>query len=481
MAAVLPAIDVIKDIISVGKYIYEAVQMVKTFKNRSKTLAKRVEVIYRPIKELQKDLEAEPDPDLHRILKDLRDCFQQIKAFLDKLSGMRDFKKLWTRKSVDSDFDGFNNQLTTRQQSLSLILQAKLKSQFTTGMKDQMSETFELHKILKTDLEDTRNDLAELLELGLETQEMVEELKQQIADLEANLKFNQNLDNMRMSHEAFCDKTILHEGTFGPIYRVNHKHENKLLIVKEITDSESKLTQKELLQEADKWKCLRFSQFIVQLYGYVVDAEARLCFVVEYMKHGSLRCVLENPTDHPLPWEPNKIRLRMARDCAQGVYAIHYGQSKPMLHRAITTTRFFVNEYYAVKISDNGMTKSLSKISQRKDKVQGDVEKDEMLYLAPEEASINGKISIKTEIYKLGVVFYEIASRKRPFQATEEEKGKTLDVAEKRQFIKSGKTEKPPTDIPEDFRELIEICRATRPGDRPDTGDVVTRLNKMCL
>ena len=72
-----------------------------------------------------------------------------------------------------------------------------------------------------------------------------------------------------------------------------------------------------------------------------------MCFVVEYMPLGTLRSVLLDEEGHSLPWEQRK---KIAMGCAQGLCAIHRGQGKTMLHRAITSTRFMLDENYKAKV-----------------------------------------------------------------------------------------------------------------------------------
>eukprot|EP00057_Strongylocentrotus_purpuratus_P013521 XP_011667995.1 PREDICTED: mixed lineage kinase domain-like protein [Strongylocentrotus purpuratus] len=111
---------------------------------------------------------------------------------------------------------------------------------------------------------------------------------------------------------------------------------------------------------------------------------------------------------------------------------------------------------------------------------RGSVEQDEINYLCPEETSMSFKRSIKSEVYKFGVILYEIASRMQPFQALEQQDGTPLDHMKKYNFIKDGKTEDPPSDTPESFKDLISLCRQRAPGKRPATDAVVAHLNKMC-
>ncbi|XP_054768819.2 mixed lineage kinase domain-like protein [Lytechinus pictus] len=509
-----------------GLKIYEAAQQVKSFKSQSKTLSKRVQIILIPVKALQKEAESknvilpELDPtrpdgvgyDYHegpmmyiRPLKELQDCMTNIEIFLLKLGGKTWLDKFVHKQKIQDNFDSYNDQLTTLQQSLGFSLQAAFPKIINADMRKQLSDAFDKDKMEKQKIEDLEEDLKSIKADLEDLKQSEKDQSQDIDDIKGNLKLiyeaikteferlNKDIQfieqlagcekyasELSMNYTEFTDLETLEEGTYGPIIKTKHKFEDKMLVIKAFEDKELS-TKKELKEQLNLWKNLRFSSYIVQLYGYTMDYESRMCFVVEYMSHGTLRSVLQDKENHPLPWEQ---RIVLARDCAQGLHAIHFGQgTKIMLHRAVTSTRFLVDGRYRAKISDNGFVKSASKISKSKSTMssggRGSVEQDEMNYLCPEETSTSFKRSIKSEVYKFGVILYEIASRMRPFEATELKEG-VLTPLQKHNKIKDGIVEDPPTDTPGPFKDLILLCRHSYPNKRPATDAVVAHLCKMC-
>nr|XP_054768818.1 uncharacterized protein LOC129276465 [Lytechinus pictus] len=482
----------IVSIVKIAKQVHDAVEEVQRSEERSKTLNTYVQLIIQPLKILREQC-SEEELERHRLsrsggsgdaadgrertwipmLLEFQHCIENVLKFLKKLSNRWWITKFFKKDRIRDTFDGFNNSLMTLGQGLTLSLQAEFRTLFTDDLVKQWDTTFNRLNILQNDVNDIRADQKTQGVDIADTRDMVKEIKmlQQVnppTENEGHIKYSDLSDVQR-----------LHEGKYGPIYRAKHKCEDKLLVFKTFEDN-GVAARKELKEQCKLWEQLSFSPFIVHLYGYTIDDSGCMCFVVEYMPLGTLRSVLLDEEKHTLPWERRK---KIALDCAQGLVAIHYGQAKTLLHRAITSNRFMLNEDYRAKISDNGFVKSGSKISTSKSSAtyRGSLDDDETNYLCPEETTEPFKRTIKSEVYKLGIVFYEIAARKRPFQVMEEKDAKQMEKAMKWKFTKEGKKEEPPSDTPEDFKRLIKLCRETDHCNRPSTMDVVRALEKMCF
>ena len=88
----------------------------------------------------------------------------------------------------------------------------------------------------------------------------------------------------------------------------------------------------------------------------------------------------------------------------------------------------------------------------------------------------NYKQNEKSDIYSLGVLFWEISSGKPPFH----------EVAEFKIIvdIDKGKRETPVNNTPFKYQELYEMCWEEEPDQRPDIGEIQRRLiqlNKLIL
>ncbi|CAF1164777.1 unnamed protein product [Rotaria sordida] len=76
----------------------------------------------------------------------------------------------------------------------------------------------------------------------------------------------------------------------------------------------------------------------------------------------------------------------------------------------------------------------------------------------------------KSDIYSLGVIFWELASRKIPYYGCQD------DVI--RAGVLAGNRLKIPEDTPSTFHELIKRCWAQQPNDRPNSSHLTEMIEK---
>lgn len=86
------------------------------------------------------------------------------------------------------------------------------------------------------------------------------------------------------------------------------------------------------------------------------------------------------------------------------------------------------------------------------------------MYIAPETLQDINAYDKRSEIYSLGVVLYELASGKLPFQGS--------PAAEDNQAV----NEETLGSCPPVLRELITSCLRRNPSDRPTAGVIVDQL-----
>lgn len=97
-----------------------------------------------------------------------------------------------------------------------------------------------------------------------------------------------------------------------------------------------------------------------------------------------------------------------------------------------------------------------------------------LAYMAPEQLRIGGAIDVRTDIYGLGVVLYELLTRRRPFSAP--------TLSQLRDAILSGNTIPPnqlDSRIPVELATICLKCLSRKPDDRyPKAADLVTDLHR---
>jgi serine/threonine protein kinase len=174
------------------------------------------------------------------------------------------------------------------------------------------------------------------------------------------------------------------------------KTDGKLVAVK-IPISFDEVTGKCFLNEIAAWETLRHKN-IVEVLG--VNILPIPYVEMEYVP-GSLETVKK-----PLPvWKA----VHIVRGIAS---ALEYAHGHGFIHRDIKPHNILVTDDLVPKITDWGMSKVLA-TEVKKSSVAG----FSLSYAAPEQVSPGefGRTDARTDIYQLGVVFYELVTGSIPF------------------------------------------------------------------
>ena len=140
---------------------------------------------------------------------------------------------------------------------------------------------------------------------------------------------------------------------------------------------------------------------IVPIYDYG-PALGTYYLVMEYMRRGDLRGCLR-----PGQRLPCDVAVRLAAEVADGLGAAH---ARGIVHRDVKPANVLLTDDGHAKVTDFGIAKLLD--------VPAVTPAAVLLgtphYLAPEQAG-NGKITLATDVYALGVLLYEMLAGQRPF------------------------------------------------------------------
>ncbi|KAL4560642.1 hypothetical protein LXL04_032795 [Taraxacum kok-saghyz] len=143
---------------------------------------------------------------------------------------------------------------------------------------------------------------------------------------------------------------------------------------------------------------------LVSLLGYCDDGK-EMILVYEYMPHGSLEDHLHKLYTR-LSWLQ---RLKLCIGAARGLDYLHTGTCIEfgVIHRDVKTANILLDESWASKIADLGLSRKGPNTGHVSTLVKGTFG-----YLDPDYYS-TGKLTMKSDVYAFGVVLFEVLCRKR--------------------------------------------------------------------
>lgn len=153
---------------------------------------------------------------------------------------------------------------------------------------------------------------------------------------------------------------------------------------------------------------------------------------------------------------PAAKATEMARQLCAGLAAAH---EMGVLHRDLKPANIMLDEKGSLRIMDFGLAGITDQIA--------DVRSGTPAYMAPEQLA-GQEVSVKSDIYSLGLVLYEIFTGKRPFEAT------SLDELRERQMSSAPDSMATQiADVHPAVERVILRCLAPDPKDRPASARAV--------
>jgi parallel beta-helix repeat protein len=185
-------------------------------------------------------------------------------------------------------------------------------------------------------------------------------------------------------------------GGIAWVFSARRKTDGIKIAVK-IPISFDEITGKSFLNEIAAWETLR--------HPNIVEVTAVNILPVPYVEMEYVPKALEN-IEKPLPiWKA----VHIVSGIADG---LRYAHKHGFIHRDIKPHNILLNEEFVPKITDWGMSKVLT-TELKKSSIAG----FSLAYAAPEQVSPSeyGRTDERTDIYQLGVVFYELVTGSVPF------------------------------------------------------------------
>ncbi|KAM4572630.1 mixed lineage kinase domain-like protein [Odontesthes bonariensis] len=464
----------IEIVLSIASQIYTLVNNVKANKKRCRRVYERVKALETLVKSIKQRDAVKTSPEVEEGLKGLSNTLESAQKLIEIYTSENWVKRFLKSNSHGDEFDSVNHRLDDTFQILSGALQLE--------QGNALSKVFQQASREAEDKEARKEDEADLKRLLLE---YMEAIQRETEDVKTNVhKIVDILSTQRSTYvdirkikpdelkyvPEFPKKPFMTTPT-SEVYKGEYR--GFPVAIKKYTDPlNTKPRQVESIfnKEVDAMK--RFeSPNILRMYGICIEDEntpnPEFFIIQEYCEKGSLRIVLSSSCK--LPWTR---KARMCLDAAQGLYRLHQTEVKGKVHGNVNSSKFLVTEDYRVKLGGFELTKT--ETSLRKTTIK-DKEISSLCYSSPQLLdSINYAYDKKCEMYSFGIVLWEIATRKKPFEGCTDNEIHQKVCEEK--FL-----EPLPSDCPAPLAQLINACRAYNSSQRPPSGVLVDELLKLVV
>ncbi|KAL8046483.1 hypothetical protein ABFX02_08G180200 [Erythranthe guttata] len=201
----------------------------------------------------------------------------------------------------------------------------------------------------------------------------------------------------------FSIENVIGEGGFGPVYKGNLSGEEEIA-VKRLSRSSSQGLE-EFKNEVTSIAKLQHRN-LVKLLGCCIEGEERM-LIYEYLRNKSLNYFVFDQNRRAILTWPKRFDIIMG--IARGLLYLHQDSRLKIIHRDLKTSNILLDGNLNPKIADFGLARAFLEDQSivRTKRVVGTYG-----YMAPEYA-IDGKFSVKSDVFSFGVVLLEIVSGKK--------------------------------------------------------------------
>lgn len=270
---------------------------------------------------------------------------------------------------------------------------------------------------------------------------------------------------------------LIGKGGMGRVYLAedaakNRKVALKILMLNLVNQQISQRFAREIFIGAQLG---RKSKNIVRVLSYGVTEGKTPFYVMEHLEGKNLKRILKHQ-----PLTIDKF-LDICYQICLGLQCAHQGiilkdEVYPIVHRDIKPENIFItensNQRENVKILDFGIAKFLT---ERSGMTLTDSFIGSLPYCSPEHMEGRKLLDIRSDIYSLGVLMFEMLTAKHPFQTQSNSFGN---------WYQAHRFQVPPTfaevdsqlQIPQQLQDLIMSCLAKEVGDRPQNVQEIIKV-----
>ncbi|CAM4798120.1 unnamed protein product [Rotaria magnacalcarata] len=471
-------------IVDLRNEIHKNLPQVHANKVQCERLCQRIDQLIEPIERLEHAtsliVREETRPILDRLLQCVDDCNQ----YIEKLKTPEEwYEEVYEYKRSDETFKELNKRLSQIGQDLSLGLNIQ-------ELFDRKQDEEDRQK----DLKDLNKKLDEISQKMLEKQCEQYKLIDKMIDrrfqsfrfyLAQNLLMQQDFNQSQELQEKYqyflhipykdlyIEEKLVGSGGFADVYKAHWLTHHDQVAVKMIRINNLSNIENDFYREISTMYRIRYEN-ILSVFGACVEPNL-YAIVVEYMPLGSLYDVLHKKREQiSLDWLD---RYSIAWQMTKSINYLH--NLNPMiLHRDIKSMNFLLkyngpsNQKYLVKVCDFGLAEIRRETLLQSAAFPSLQLVGSFYWKAPELFTPHSRYTKQSDIYSLGVVFWELATARIPWDEYEDA---TIVLVQ----LKTGERPTIPSDVPELYKSVIHDAWHQNPQKRPTCFQLMERLHKQ--
>ncbi|CAB4433379.1 unnamed protein product [Rhizophagus irregularis] len=375
----------ISEISNVLNEIIEITQTTEYYKRICDMLKQRVDAVDLAVRDfkVKKYNQGFFNHNNHIYLQKLVNVITQIKNFMTEISQMKTLIKYIQVESIEKAFKDLCKEFDDCINSLAFTI--------TIKNSDELEQ-------LKADQEDLTQYLGNM---DIDTKKSNDD----VTEVETIMKLNEDNNNNSYVHQL---EFVNYEKTFekprknGRVTKwVSVKNKSEEFAFKIISEEEKSMIQNHItiLKELHDW------QNIIKIYG--LTCKGNKCYLVsEWAKYGNLREYYTNYKDR----FDLRLKLRMSLDIARG---LNFLRTVEIAHHDIRAENILITLHEAAKLANFKLSRYITAKS-----LEQSQNSERVRYCAPEllERTHNFKYDHKCEVYSFGILLWEIAEERIPYE-----------------------------------------------------------------